>query len=164
VDHRAGISSAQNAQPRTLEDVESLTIGIICSGVTAVGLLFTAFRARRHSRRWTLRMLGVSLLPFALWATGIGRLLWRLGDASADFFAALVFNPLIWAGFAALTLAVLLLLLSLIGRRTPARGERTTAAPKPAQRKAVTQQQSSDTGDIEGMDEIEEILRRRGIR
>jgi hypothetical protein len=143
--------------------VESLTIGIICSGVTAVGLLFTAFRARRHSRRWTLRMLGVSLLPFALWATGIGRLLWRLGDASADFFAALVFNPLIWAGFAALALAVLLLLLSLLGRRAPASSERTAAAPKPAQRKPVTQQRSSDD-DIEGMDEIEEILRRRGIR
>ena len=101
-------------------------------------------------------MLGVSLLPFALWATGIGRLLWRLGDASADFFAALVFSPLIWAGFAALALAVLLLLLSLLGRRAPASSERA------AERKAVTQQRSSDE-DIEGMDEIEEILRRRGI-
>jgi hypothetical protein len=143
--------------------VESLTIGIICSGLTAVGLLVTAFRARRHSRRWTLRMLGVSLLPFALWATGIGRLLWRLADASADFFAALVFNPLIWAGFAALALAVLLLLASLIGRRTPAHAERAAAAPKPAQR-AVSQQRSPHDDEIEGMDEIEEILRRRGIR
>jgi hypothetical protein len=144
--------------------VESLVIGIICGGVTALGLLFTAIRARRHGTRWTLRMLGVSLLPFALWATGIGRLLWRLGDASVDFFAGLVFNPLIWAGFAALALAVLLLLISLFVRRTPARHERTPAAPAAAPRKAVSQQGSSADDEIEGMAEIEEILRRRGIR
>jgi hypothetical protein len=143
--------------------MESLVVGVVCSGLTAAGLFFTAVRARGRGRRWTLRMLGLSLLPFALWATGIARLLWRLLDASVDFFADLVFNPLIWAGFGALALSALLLLLSLRRPRQQAETAGRPPAAPTADRRAVRQQRSSYDEDIEGMDEIEEILRRRGI-
>jgi hypothetical protein len=142
--------------------MESLVVGIVCSALTAAGLFLTAVRARRRGTRWTLRMTGLSLLPFGLWATGILRLLWRLLDASVDFFAALVFNPLIWAGFAALALAALLLLLSLTRRRQGSPAPVTQQAPT-SQRKEVARQRSTYDDDIEGMDEIQEILRRRGI-
>ena len=143
--------------------MDTLVIGALCVALSAAGIYLTTRRARSRGRRWTLRMLGLSLLPIGLWATGIGRLAWRLLDASVDFFVGLTFNPLVWVGFGVLAASAGLLVLSWrTGSPTPKGGAPATPAvgPAPARgRKAV----EAPADSIEGMDEIEAILRRRGI-
>jgi len=142
--------------------VDTLVFGALCTALSAAGIFLTTRRARSRGRRWTLRMLGLSLLPFGLWATGIGRLAWRLLDASVDFFVGLTFNPLVWVGFGVLAASAGLLVLSWrTGSSTPKGSPATPAVGSaPARdRKAI----EAPAESIEGMDEIEAILRRRGI-
>lgn len=153
---------------RTLEVVDTLVFGAIAAALSAAGLFLTVRRgrARGRSRRWWLRGIGLSLLPFGLWASGLARLGYRLADASVDFLTGLTFNPLVWTGFATIALAVVLLIASWRAGRTARTDAGTSTAARPAVPGAPKQVGRGtpplDDG-IEGLDEVEQILRRRGI-
>ena len=143
----------------------------VCLTVTIVGLVLSFIAWRKKGLRSGLRGAAWSLLPIAMWLTGAVRLVGHIGSAIVQFASAFVFSPKAWLGVILACLAVLLFLISggipLVSgtrernkkRRERVRaGEPEPAAVQPAQRQAPPPPANDDMGDVE------EILRRRGIK
>jgi hypothetical protein len=143
----------------------------VCLTVTIVGLVLSFIAWRKKGLRSGLRGAAWSLLPIAMWLTGAVRLVGHIGSAIVQFAGAFVFSPKAWLGVILACLAVLLFLISggipLVSgtrkrnkkRRERVRaGEPEPAAVQPAQRQAPPPPANDDMGDVE------EILRRRGIK
>jgi hypothetical protein len=144
----------------------------VCLTVTIVGLILSSIAWRKKGLRSGLRGAAWSLLPLAMWLTGAVRLVGHIGSAIVQFASAFVFSPKAWLGVILACLAVLLFLISggipLFGgtrKRNKKRRERTRAgrpsepaAVEPARRQAPAAPADDDLGDVE------EILRRRGIK
>ena len=143
----------------------------VCLTVTVVGLVLSFIAWRKKGLRSGLRGAAWSLLPLAMWLTGAVGLVGRIGSAIVQFASAFVFSPKAWLGVILACLAVLLFLISggipLVSgtrKRNKKRRERVRAgqsepaAVQPAQRQAPPPPADDDMGDVE------EILRRRGIK
>ncbi len=143
----------------------------VCLTVTVVGLVLSFIAWRKKGLRSGLRGAAWSLLPLAMWLTGAVGLVGRIGSAIVQFASAFVFSPKAWLGVILACLAVLLFLISggipLVSgtrKRNKKRRERVRAAQsepaavQPAQRQAPPPPADDDMGDVE------EILRRRGIK
>lgn len=139
--------------------------------VLLAGAAFLAFRHRRPvaGLRWS----ALALLPMGLYLTGVTLLLWRIGSAIGRFATGLVLSPKVWVGLILLAASVLLLAVTALLRRrgiggAPAAKARPVvdrAAPRAGRavsgRAAPAPARTDDTAEF---DDIEEILRRRGIR
>ncbi len=141
------------------------------AGLTVIGLVLTVLLWRRRGAGSGLKVLGVSLFPMAVVLIGLQGILRELWNAVWNFASGLLFSPQIWIGLGLGVLGVLAIILGnrLIVRRLKATtdGSAGTSATTgtTSDRKQVapkTQQPGSSTG-LEGMDDIEEILKRRGI-
>jgi hypothetical protein len=143
----------------------------VCLTATVVGLVLSFIAWRKKGLRSGLRGAAWSLLPLAMWLTGAVGLVGRIGSAIVQFASAFVFSPKAWLGVILACLAVLLFLISggipLVSgtrKRNKKRRERgradqpERAAVQPAQRQAPPPLGNDDMGDVE------EILRRRGIK
>ena len=144
----------------------------VCLTVTIVGLILSFIAWRKKGLRSGLRGAAWSLLPLAMWLTGAVRLVGHIGSAVVQFASAFVFSPKAWLGVILACLAVLLFLISggiplFSGtrKRNKKRRERARAgqqpepaAVEPARRQAPAAPADDDLGDVE------EILRRRGIK
>lgn len=153
----------------------------LCVGLTVLGVVLT-WAARRRGAAAVLRGLAWTLLPMAAYLTGTIEVLWRMGVALVDWATGLVFNLGSWVGVGLAGLAFLLFVISGVLRaraleraRTtttrparPAVGTGTaTTSPLPAAGQArgqVSPPQRRDPTADDDFSEIEEILRRRGIR
>jgi hypothetical protein len=153
----------------------SIATGTTCLVVTTVGLLLSLLVWRKKGPRSGLRGVAWSLLPIAMYLTNAVGLVGRIGSAIVVFATHFVFSPKAWLGVILAGLAILLFLITggiplLSGWRRHRQAEHleprasardagghvtTTAAP--SQRSSVPSA-DADFGDIE------EILRRRGIR
>jgi hypothetical protein len=158
----------------------SIATGTTCLIVTIVGLILSAIAFRKKGVRSGMRGAAWSLLPLVMYLTNSIRLVGRLGSAIVAFAGSFVFSPKAWLGVILFGLAVLLFLISggipLLGgtrKRNKARRERSRAngqqqlaanqqlsAPVPPAR---PQQQMPQAGD-DDLADVEEILRRRGIK
>jgi hypothetical protein len=118
-----------------------------------------------------MRGVAWSLLPIAMWLTNSVGLVGRIGSAIVRFGTAFVFSPKAWLGVILVGISVLLFLISggipLVGgtrkrnkaRRQKARdSEREPAAITRPQAQSPAPSADDDLGDVE------EILRRRGIK
>jgi hypothetical protein len=147
-------------------------------GLTGACLLVTWLAWRRWGLAAGVRGLALSLLPLAAYLTGLLQLVWRIGDAAAEWALQLAFSPAVWVGVGLLGLSAVLyavsarLRASSIGTRRSPQAAAQPRRPKPPV-KATTQpaapkaplagpQQGAAAAD-EDFAEIEEILRRRGI-
>ncbi|MGP4110925.1 hypothetical protein ACTWP5_08430 [Streptomyces sp. 4N509B] len=138
-----------------------MLIGTVCTLISAAGLGVALLVARRRRYAAALRIAAVALLPVGLAMTGVVR-----------FVVNMTFNPVAWAGFGVLAVAVLMFLSARLaeGRGRAARVERGAAgaaAPEPPAggRRGLTRRgggggRSDDASDFS---EIEEILRKHGI-
>ena len=163
----------------------------ICAGLSAVGLVAAFFAFRRRGVASGLRLLGWAVLPMAVYLTGMVRLLVTVGSAVAKWVGGFVFSPFVWAGLALFAVAAIALPVAARLRRRqvgaagadaaggtgagerPAVGSGQNAAPdaaatgkkapkgKPAQRQL--DKKSKEPDPLEGMEDIDEILKRRGI-
>ncbi|MFR9723083.1 hypothetical protein ACL02R_06880 [Streptomyces sp. MS19] len=142
-----------------------MLIGTACTLLTAAGLGISVLVARRRRYAAALRLAAISLLPVGLAMTGVVR-----------FVVNMTFNPVAWAGFGVLGLAVVLFL---SGRLAEGKGRGRDAAPASAGsaapaglprgrrtsgRKAVggaTGGGAAGTGD--DFSDIEAILKKHGI-
>lgn len=124
---------------------------------------FFAVRQGRHAA--AVRGAGLVLLPFGLLLTGTLTLVLRILDAVSLWATRLVFSPSVWLGAALVVVALALIfggrsLERRRGGKDVGRGgdapDRELTAPKRGRAAPAT------TGDPE-LDEIEAILRRRGI-
>lgn len=152
--------------------VNDIATGPICLTVTIVGLILSFIAWRKKGLRSGMRGVAWSLLPLAMYLTNAVRLVGRIGSAIVQFAGAFVFSPKAWLGVIFVFVSALLFLISggipLLsgtrrrrkGGRQPARAsqEEATAIP-PAQRQAPTPPQGGDD-----LGDVEEILRRRGIK
>lgn len=152
--------------------VNNIATGPICLTVTIVGLILSFIAWRKKGLRSGMRGVAWSLLPLAMYLTNAVRLVGRIGAAIVQFAGAFVFSPKAWLGVIFVAISALLFLVSggiplFSGtrKRNKNRRQKTragqpepTAAIPPAQRQAPMPPPSEDMGDVE------EILRRRGIK
>ncbi len=130
-----------------------------------------------------------SLLPLAAGLTGVLRLGWEIIDSVVSWGARLVFSPVVWVGLVVAGVSLVLFVVSgwmqrrgVGSRRAVASGRGDPTAGELPQRRSAPQASGTATGKTGGkaggktgsraggktgdaeMDEIEEILRRRGIQ
>lgn len=131
----------------------------------------TVLAWRRRGPRSALFWGGLALMPMALYLTGLLRVLSVIADQVTGFIVGFAFSPVVWAGVALGGLGVLLMAVSGtmkrrgVGASTRPRAKasptggasRHVEAPSPA-RPAPSDDQ------VEGMDDIEAILRKHGIQ
>jgi hypothetical protein len=157
---------------------------LICGGLTAAGLVVSYFRFRRRGARSGVRFAAFSLLPLAAYLTGTVTLITRISSAVVRFAGSFVFSPERWSGVVLAGVAAAMLLVSggipLTGRRKGRKsravqaGDQGVAAPAAAGGRA---QVSAGSGKVakrakrgapaaadEDLGDVEEILRRRGIK
>lgn len=142
----------------------------VALAIAVLGLVLAVVLWLRGRRGRALQALGFAALAIGLHLTGLLALVGAAGVALARWAGQLVLNPAVWTGIALLGLAVVLWFAGgALARRT--RSRRTvekTPQPAavtqptertPAQRPAPAPATSTDSE----FDDIEEILRRRGI-
>ncbi|UCM86838.1 hypothetical protein [Streptomyces marincola] len=134
-----------------------MLIGTACTLLSAAGLGIAFVVARRRRYALALRTAAVALLPVGLAMTGVVR-----------FVLNMTFNPLAWAGFGVLGLAVLLFL---SGRLVEGRGKDRGAGARAAAEPAAGTPRSLPRGgrrgagaaDADDFSDIEAILKKHGI-
>jgi len=154
----------------------------VAGALTLIGFVPTVLLWRRRGAGAGMRMLGVSLLPGAIVLVGLQGVLKELWNAVFRFATNLLFSPQIWVGVGMGVVGVLFIL---IGNRLTVRklkevGSTTTVGgTKPAvsggakaksgspakqvsAKRDTSKNMKKPTG-LEGMDDIDEILKRRGI-
>jgi hypothetical protein len=156
---------------------------VICGGLTAAGLVLSYFRWRRRGPRSGIRLAAWSLLPLAAYLTGTVTLISRISSAMVRFGGSFVFSTKTWAGVVLAGAAVAMLLASggipMPGRR---RGKKASAVQDGTPGAAGAAgaggrtQIGAGTGKVakqgkrgapaadDDLSDVEEILRRRGIK
>jgi hypothetical protein len=139
----------------------------LTGGLTLLGLVLSWLAWRRRGAAAGLRGAAWSLLPLAAYLIGAIELLWRFGTAIGSFAASFVFSPEVWSGVAVVAVAVVLFTVSAFLRRRRAGRHpgpaAASAAGAGASRRAVAARPPGPGGD-DDLSEVEQILRRRGIR
>ena len=121
--------------------------------LTAVLAAVAVWRWRRKGPLIGMRWVGVAMLPLALYAIGLFRLIWTVGLASSRFVTGFVFRPSVWLGlFLALIAVVLIVLPSKVAGK-----DAVTDRESP---KALSKKRSTSDDD---MTDIEDILKKHGI-
>ncbi len=153
----------------------------LTAGLTFAGLLVSWLAWRRRGVAAGLRGAAWSLLPVAAYLTGVLQLLWRFGTAIGDFATSFVFSPRVWGGVIVAAVAAVLFAVSGGLRRGRARKQagqgtpdaavgrsRAPAASLPPATKArpgaAGGQGRAAAADEDDLSDVEQILRRRGIR
>lgn len=145
----------------------------LTGGLTLLGLILSWLAWRRRGLRAGLRGAAWSLLPVALYLIGAIQLLWRFGTAIGSFATSFVFSPRVWAGVAVAGLAMVLFVVSGLGRRAGRAGGKPDGAQQPhpgtlartdgRQRAVTSGTRRSTAPPDDDLKDIEAILRRRGI-
>lgn len=132
-----------------------MLIGPICTLLTVGGLGLAFLIARRRRYALALRTAAVALVPAGLGMTGVVR-----------FVVNMTINPVAWAGFVVLGVAVLMFLSARLaeGRGKGGRGQAAAAdpaaLPSGKRRGAVPK---ASRGGADDFSEIEAILKKHGI-
>lgn len=163
---------------------------IVAGALTLVFVVITALVWSRAQVKTVFWWIGITLVPMALYLLGLGPAIVGAYETLRQWAGALEFTPVVWVGVVLASLAVLLTLGSrlipsesyrdrrialkekkaasvgstrgaaagsrpAVGSRTSTPASKPAAPPKPAKSKG-------GSGDAE-MDEIAELLRKRGI-
>ncbi|HEU4568358.1 MAG TPA: hypothetical protein VFR99_10015 [Marmoricola sp.] len=136
-----------------------VTWGAIACVLSALGGGLSWLAFRRRGLASGLRGLAWSILPVAAWLTGTLRLVAHLAGNVVDWAVGLVFSPVVWLGIVLAGVAVVLFGVSgtmkARGVGTRQRRPRAVTGTPPAA-------PAKETG-LEGMDDIEAILKKHGI-
>ncbi len=125
--------------------------------MTAVLAAVAVWRWRSRGLLIGLRWVGVAMLPLALYAIGLFRLVWSVSLAVSRFVTGFAFRPSVWVGLLLAVVAVVLIVLpAKVNRRLGSGPGSSPAAPK-----ALRAKQRS--GGDDDMTEIEDILKKHGL-
>ena len=143
--------------------MDDITWGALTLTLTLLGGIWTWLAFRRRGAAAGLRAAAFTLLPAAAWLTHTLQMFTRIATAVADWAASLVFNPFVWAGVVLFGISGVLFVVSGF-----LRSRQLADAPKPGrkQRRSLPGPgagRSKPVIDDDGMDEIEALLRKRGI-
>ena len=146
----------------------SIATGTTCLIVTIVGLILSFIAWRKKGFRSGIRGVAWSLLPLAMYLTGSVGLVGRIGSAIVRFGTSFVFSPKAWLGVIFVGVSAALFVVSggiplfqrgrKRERRRRAEQNQQGSASPPAIGKASATPPDDDLSDVE------EILRRRGIK
>lgn len=138
--------------------------------LTVLGLAWTWWAYRRGGLAKALRVFAVTLLPAAAWLTGSLEMLTEVAASLGDWATSLVFDVRTWVGVGLFGLAAVLWFVSgllidrrLAGASTPRAPK--SQAPRPSQLAspgAATGTPAAASGG-DDLDDIEALLRKRGI-
>jgi len=137
--------------------------------LTLLGLGVSAVVWVRRGAVSGLRAVAWSLIPLAAGLTGTLRLAWDILDSIGLWATRLVFSPVVWLGIVVAGVSLLLFVVTGVARRRSAPTKAARKADKKADRKAVDAGPSGKksgqqaTPGLEGMEDIEAILRKHGI-
>lgn len=145
----------------------------VCISVAVLGVVVAVVLWARRRRGRAMQALAVGALPFGLYLTGLLPLVWSGAVELVRWAGGLIFNPAVWAGMGLLALAVVLWVVGgMVARRTPGRVREPKAVSQAAGRSGrgvgtgtkapAGQSDAGGSGDSE-LDEIEALLRKRGI-
>jgi hypothetical protein len=149
----------------------SIATGTTCLIVTIVGLILSFIAWRKKGFRSGIRGVAWSLLPLAMYLTGSVGLVGRIGSAIVQFGTHFVFSPKAWLGVIFVGVSALLFVVSggipLFQRgrkreRRKAARERQQVEPKQVTAPAAGTGQTP--GETDDLSDVEEILRRHGIK
>lgn len=146
--------------------VTTMMIYAVCGTLSAAGLWLALLVARRRRYAAALRTAAIALVPLGLALTSV-----------VDFVVHMTLDPVAWAGFGVLALALVFYLVGgfVDARARPGPEPRRTPAPpraaapalpsgrEPSGGKAGPEQQRAAAGGGEDYSEIEEILKKHGI-
>lgn len=134
--------------------------------LTLAGAAYTFWAFRARGAAAGTRGLALTLLPAAAWLTGTLRMFTRIVDAVTDWATSLVFSPSVWIGTTLFGIAVVLWVVGgfLHGRNAQRAGDPAgTGAVQEPRRASLSQpKQQSAPADSE-FDDIEALLKKRGI-
>ena len=159
--------------------MDAITWGALTLTLTLLGGIWTWLSFRRRGAAAGLRAAAFTLLPAAAWLTHTLQMFTRIASAIADWAANLVFNPFVWAGVVLFGISGVLFVVSglmrsrqlanapqpsrrrrrWLGRNRADKQARPTAGSLPGSAAG----RSQPVIDDDGMDEIEALLRKRGI-
>jgi hypothetical protein len=147
--------------------VDDVTWAALTAVLTALGAAWTWYAFRNRGAASGLRGAGLTLLPPAAWLTGTLEMFTEIGGSVADWATHLVLSPIVWAGIVVAGISVLLLGSSAVlrGRGEASAEGSSRATSGTAERSALgggTAPRSKPVIDEE-LDDIEAILKRRGI-
>lgn len=153
----------------------------ICAALTGLGVVAAFFAFRRRGAASGLRLLGWAVLPMAIYLTGLARFLYTVVAEAVRWVGKFVFAPTVWAGVILFGVAFVLLGTAGVLRRRKAaratdpatetgRSEGTEKAADTGKRAKAEPEKPKQVGKgepadnpLEGMDDVDEILKRRGI-
>ncbi|MET0999020.1 MAG: hypothetical protein ABWX73_09920 [Marmoricola sp.] len=161
----------------TIDDTTWAALALV---LTVLGAGYTWISWRRRGAAAALRGLAWTLIPIAAWLTGTLRLAANILEDVIDWAAKLVFSPVVWLGIIVAAVAALLWVASGVmrARGIGVRGEGRKVSGSPTrevpagqtskqsgtQRAQGSRKRSARTDDdIEGMDDVEAILKKYGI-
>lgn len=161
---------------------EQIAWAPICISLSAVGGLIAFLIFRSRGKAAGVRVLGWALLPLAIWLTGLAGVLSKVIGAVVDWAAKLVFSPPMWAGVALFFVSFVMLggagwvrrrqRAAKIKAGEAAEGGQAPAVPssgkpeaekKKAQPKAVDKSKKGDDDPLAGFEDVDAILKKRGI-
>ena len=146
-----------------MDDVTWAALTLTLTVLFAVG---SWFLYQRRGLGAGLKGAGLTMLPAAAYLTDTLRMFTRIGTAIADWATGLVFSPTVWIG---IVLAGLGGVLYAVGRVVESRLPRRSVAPsREAAPPAVAAgsrrgRQTKSAPPDDEIDEIEALLRKRGI-
>lgn len=156
---------------------------LVAGGLTLVGIVITAIIWRAAKVRTVVWWLGLSLIPVSIYLLGLTRQVEDAWTTLRAWYEGLTLTPLVWTGLGLFGLGVVLMLVSRVIPARPRKkadaaasgppvGSATRAgipaptttrpeAPAPSTQRRTTASQSTPA-DAD-LDEVTEILKRRGI-
>ena len=131
--------------------------------LTVLGVVATWLAARRGRTAGALTAAGLTLLPMALYLTGLLRLVAILIDQAIGLLTGFVFSPVVWFGFGLGGVACLLIAAGrMVRRRAREAGPAAVSGgPKPKQVPKASAKPAPPIDDE--FADIEALLKRRGI-
>ena len=153
--------------------LDSTTWAALALVLTTLGLVLSWLAWRRRGVAAGLRGLAWSLLPVAAWLTGTLKLVASIAEDVTNWAVHVVFSPVVWTGVALFGVSGGLFLLSgMLRGRGVQRDDKVVStsstsggspSPREVSARPPKRGRAKSSDDIEGMDEIEAILKKHGI-
>jgi hypothetical protein len=149
--------------------LDGTTWGALALVLTAIGGVLSWQAWKRRGLAAGMRGLAWTLLPLAAWLTGTLKLAARIVEDVGRWAVHLVFSPVVWVGVVIAGVAVVLFVVSgfLRARGLGGAARRdvvsTSSTTGGRSRSMPAGRSAPASDDIEGMDEIEAILKKHGI-
>jgi uncharacterized membrane protein YhdT len=141
--------------------VNDVSWGALALSLSVLGGIYTWWALRHRGVTAAVRAFGLTLLPLAAWMTGLLSVFGDVVNTFTNWFAHLVFSPVVWLGMMVFVIAFVLIGgANAVSRRVDPKPAKTRGGGTP---KAVQATTSADPLIDDDLAEIQAILKKRGI-